>query len=164
MPLILGGLGMLVSCPRCGGVHPRGQCPKKVTRNYKKYLSEAVRFRRTASWQHKRLEILERDRFLCKCCLAQEFGYQTSTEQGFDMNYSALDTKHLQVHHITPIEEEPDKKLDDDNLISLCSYHHWMADKGLINRATLRKFAATPPGTFLNLGVINLDRTAPLNV
>ena len=50
------------------------------------------------------------------------------------MNY-----KTVEVHHITPINEDYNRRLDNDNLISLCSYHHKMADKGQIPRAELYK-------------------------
>jgi predicted restriction endonuclease len=42
-----------------------------------------------------------------------------------------------------PINEDHNKALDDTNLISLCSHHHKMADKGLIPRTVL--FALTSP-------------------
>lgn len=43
----------------------------------------------------------------------------------------------IEVNHIVPIKEDFDRALDDDNLISLCSHHHKMADKNLIPRAIL---------------------------
>ena len=37
--------------------------------------------------------------------------------------------KELEVHHIIPIEEDYSKRLDDTNLITLCRYHHELAEK-----------------------------------
>ena len=36
------------------------------------------------------------------------------------------------------IEEDYDKRLDSDNLITLCRYHHEMAEKGNISRKELQ--------------------------
>ena len=49
-----------------------------------------------------------------------------------------LNYKAVEVHHIVPIEEDFNRRLDNDNLISLCSYHHHMADKGQIPREVLQ--------------------------
>ena len=140
---------MLTACPRCGLVHAIGACPKKPHRNYKKYIPDAVKFRRTAAWQKKREEILQRDLYLCKVCLANEFN---KCDDGTDAICLGLDTKHLQVHHIVPIEEQPELKEDDGNLITLCSWHHWMADHNKIPRKKLKDLAIIPPAKFLNLG------------
>lgn len=48
-----------------------------------------------------------------------------------------LTYKDLEVHHIVPLHEDFDRRLDDDNLISLCQYHHDMADSGVISREFL---------------------------
>jgi hypothetical protein len=36
--------------------------------------------------------------------------------------------ENTQVHHSIPIIERPDLKLSNDNLITLCSEHHYMAE------------------------------------
>ena len=43
----------------------------------------------------------------------------------------------LSVHHITPINEAYDKRLDDDNLITLCDEHHKAAERGEISKKEL---------------------------
>ena len=43
-------------------------------------------------------------------------------------------TDTLEVHHIIPIEEDDDRKLDDDNLITVCRVHHEQCENGRISR------------------------------
>ena len=45
------------------------------------------------------------------------------------------------MHHIVPLVEDYEKRLDDDNLITLCSRHHEMAEKGDIDRRELLRIA-----------------------
>ena len=47
--------------------------------------------------------------------------------------------KNLQVHHIFSIEEDYDKRLDNENLITLCPLHHKMAEQREISLETLLK-------------------------
>ena len=65
---------------------------------------------------------------MCQICLLDK--YKT------DFKYTY---KELEVHHIIPIEEDYSKRLDSDNLITLCRYHHEMAEKGLISREELKE-------------------------
>ena len=51
------------------------------------------------------------------------------------MQYNFTD---LEVHHIEPIANAWDKRLEDDNLISLCRYHHELAEKGTIPAEVLK--------------------------
>nr|WP_237068746.1 HNH endonuclease [Lysinibacillus sphaericus] len=51
------------------------------------------------------------------------------------MQYNFTD---LEVHHIEPIANAWDKRLEDDNLISLCRYHHELAEKGTIPAKELK--------------------------
>lgn len=152
---------MLKACPRCGRVHPYGQpCPGgpgrkekseerfSYKRRWNKKITDAVRFRRTAAWQKKRLEVLDRDRYLCKVCLTKKYLFS-----------SPADNRHLQVHHIVPIEEDAARKLDEDNLISLCPFHHRLAEEGEIPRAELFALANIPPGEILNLVAKNARPT-----
>lgn len=113
---------MLVSCKYCGGLHERGTvCPKKPVDNKKG--TKMDKFRWSKSWQKKRLEINERDKFLCQVCL-QEGKY----------NY-----KDLSVHHIDSLLERWDKRLDNCNLITLCREHHEEAERGEIDKDYLFK-------------------------
>ena len=45
------------------------------------------------------------------------------------------------MHHIVPITDAWDDRLNDDNLITLCREHHEMAEQGKISRETLRLIA-----------------------
>lgn len=106
-------------CPRCGGYHELGEkcyknaLPKKTT--------AADRFRQTNAWKKKAEDIKRRDLYMCQYCLKQ--GRYTFNG--------------LSVHHITPINEDYDKRLDDDNLITLCDEHHKAAERGEISKKEL---------------------------
>ena len=121
---------MLKLCSQCGKLHDFNAGPCQAGR-FKKN-TKAGQFRNTSRWQRKRKQIRERDKNLCQVCLLDEYDtYRTYT---FD---------NIEVNHIIPVNEDIDKALDDYNLISLCSYHHKMADKGLIPRTVL--FALISP-------------------
>ena len=49
----------------------------------------------------------------------------------------ALNYDDVSVHHIEPLNSAWERRLDDDNLISLCSYHHELAERGEIPRKEL---------------------------
>ena len=74
----------------------------------------------------KSIEVKQRDRFLCQICLRNLYN-----------TIHWLNYKTVEVHHIVEINEDYNKRLDNDNLITLCSYHHKMADKGEIPKAVL---------------------------
>lgn len=115
------------SCVYCGRIHPKGYiCPLKPVR--RKGRSNADRFRSTSVWQKKRAYIAARDRHLCRICLA-----------------NGIYSQDIQVHHITPLADDYDKRLDDDNLISLCPVHHEQAECGQIPADHLRELAVSPP-------------------
>ena len=123
----------MVTCKYCGIV-PRGHiCPYRKKRFEKKQTMQS-RFRNTKSWQNKREEIYQRDRYLCRVCEANL--YHTVNQ---------LNWKNLEVHHIVPLCEDYNKRLDNDNLITLCKYHHTMADNGEIPREELFKLISNPP-------------------
>ena len=114
-----------ITCSRCGIVKRGHICSKKQGRKREKD-SKADRFRKTKAWTNKSIEIRQRDRYLCQCCLHNLYD-----------TIEWLNYKTVEVHHITPINEDYNRRLDNDNLISLCSYHHKMADKGQIPREVL---------------------------
>ena len=115
-----------VTCKYCGIVE-RGnhRCPYKTYKK-KTYDKEADRFRTSRRWTNKSIEIRQRDRYLCRVCEANLY----NTIQQF--NYNELD-----VHHIEKLSDNFDKRLDNDNLITLCRYHHKMADDGKIPKKVL---------------------------
>ena len=64
-------------------------------------------FYKTGEWKAKRKAILDRDNHECQLC----------KEQG-ECSRATI------VHHIVPLEDNWELRLDDDNLISVCSSHH----------------------------------------
>ena len=115
----------LVTCRHCGIV-PRGhQCQHRKSRQ-KSGDRQSDSFRKTKAWTLKSMEIRQRDRYLCQCCLNNLYN-----------TIEWLNYKTVEVHHIVPLQEDYSLRLDNDNLVSLCSYHHKMADKGDIPRKVL---------------------------
>lgn len=114
-----------VSCPHCGIVVRGHRCPHRKSRQ-KTGDRQSDRFRKTKSWTNKSIEIRQRDRFLCQVCLRNLYNTMTF------LNY-----KTVEVHHIEKLQDNFDRRLDEKNLISLCSYHHKMADKGEIPKQVL---------------------------
>jgi 5-methylcytosine-specific restriction protein A len=113
---------MLVSCKFCGLMHRRGHtCPKRINTIRTKENNYITRFRSNSTWQRKREEIKKRDQFLCQVCLLDKY----FTERIYN-------TKNLEVHHIDSISKKWEKRLQNDNLVTLCSFHHRMADMGEI--------------------------------
>ena len=109
----------LKSCSKCGKIHPRGyNCNKG--RIYQK--ADESRLRSKYAWTLKAKQIKEDALGLCEVCKAQ--GVYT---------YDGLE-----VHHITKLSDDRDGLLDDDNLITLCVYHHKQADAGEIDADYLR--------------------------
>ena len=130
---------MLKTCPTCGGLHEINEvCPVQLKhraeylRNINRKLkrnSEADIFRNSRKWKRKRKQILSRDIFMCRVC--------------FLLNHN-ITTENLSVHHIESLNNNFKKRLDDSNLISLCRYHHEMAEKGAISVDTLKKIIKIP--------------------
>lgn len=119
---------MLKTCSVCGQIHDFNKVCKSTT---KKKSTNANVFRKTNKWAEKSKSIRERDKHLCQICLTGKY----------DTNYRYT-YKQLEVHHIIPIEEDYSKRLDSMNLITLCSYHHRMAEKGLISKEELQEIVA----------------------
>lgn len=69
---------------------------------------------------------------MCRCCAAR----------------GIITTEELETHHIVPIEQDYELRLDDDNLITLCASHHKLADSGRIPSEYLRDLISdtTPRG------------------
>ena len=116
---------MKKTCIHCGIVSEDHICPYRKSRE-KSGDRQSDKFRKTKAWTDKSKEIRQRDRYLCQCCLNKLYD-----------TIDWLNYKTVEVHHITPINEDYNRRLDNDNLISLCSYHHKMADKGQIPREVL---------------------------
>lgn len=121
---------MKISCAYCGKIHERshdcGCSPKQIKRRYEKDA-----FRSTYAWQRKTEEIKERDRYLCQICIRNL--YDTTRR---------INSIDLSVHHAIPLKESYDKRLDNDNLITVCGKHHEMAEKGIISLSDIQKIIA----------------------
>lgn len=113
---------MLKSCSICGTIHDFN---KTCRRSSKKKITEANIFRKTNKCTEKSKSIRERDKHLCQICLIGKY----------DTNYRYT-YEQLEVHHIVSIEDYS-KRLDSMNLITLCKYHHKMAEKGEIKKEEL---------------------------
>lgn len=131
---------MLKSCPYCGRIHPSGyKCPKKSQDRYQKSNSKADKFRKTWTWQKKREWILKRDFHLCRICNEGRYGDFSK------VNRIQGHSDPLQIHHIEPLDECFDRRLDEENLITTCSQHHEMAEAGRIPREYLHELTRTSP-------------------
>lgn len=118
------------SCFYCGRVHGiNDACERKPKREYNTRNDKNAAFRRTSRWRRKSIEVMRRDLYLCRYCLA----------------CGEITTSSLSVHHIVPLSEDFDRRLDDNNLITLCSACHERAECGDIERAELCDLAGLPP-------------------
>lgn len=64
-------------------------------------------FYKIGKWKSKRERILRRDEYRCRECKRYGKSVAAST-----------------VHHVIPLEQQPDLRYSSDNLISLCSKCH----------------------------------------
>lgn len=115
---------MLVSCSFCGLVHKRGEtCKKRIKAKRRPKEADFInKFRWGSAWKKKREEIKKLDKFLCQICLLNK--YHTERIYNFD---------NLEVHHILNLKDYFSLKLENSNLITLCSFHHKMAEEGIIS-------------------------------
>jgi hypothetical protein len=128
------------SCSYCGRIHDTKYiCPAK-RKMFKS--SQADKFRSTSAWQHKRDKVKQRDLYLCQVCVRAI---------GSDTNPYA--SRSVSVHHIIPLHEDFSRRLDDSNLITLCDYHHRLADDGKIPARDLLSMVAEqrPPAYDVNM-------------
>lgn len=112
-------------CTVCGRIH-NGCCPRPMPIRGRN--SAADKFRNTQVWKHKAAEILERDFHCCRVCLAA----------------GILTNRDLSVHHIVSLQKDYERRLDNDNLITLCRFHHEQAERGAISKRELLELAGTP--------------------
>ena len=107
-------------CTICRRIH-EGRC-KPV---FSARSSRADRFRNSREWKRKAAAILDRDYHCCRVCGA----------------LGKICTDGLSVHHIVPLSVDFDRRLDEDNLITLCRDHHEQAERGAIHAAKLLRMA-----------------------
>jgi 5-methylcytosine-specific restriction endonuclease McrA len=126
---------MLKSCIYCGRVHDKSfDCGRKPAprygKGYTKERSDIDKLRNTRRWRAKSLEIRQRDKGLCQLCIRQLYN---------TLNQYTMHT--IEVHHIVPIHENVNRMYDNHNLLSLCKYHHNMAEYSTIPRTALHVIA-----------------------
>ena len=114
---------MYKTCSKCGIVSDDHICPYK--RQYKKD-TVAGDIRHTNNWTKKSLSIRERDNYLCQVCITGKYD-----------TINRYNSKDIEVYHIIPIECDSSKAFNNNNLISLCRYHHELAEKGTIPKEEL---------------------------
>lgn len=120
---------MKKACPYCNQFHEINYvCPKRPQR-HRDRDTVIVKFRNSKQWQNKRAYIRMRDRNMCRLCA---IGYG---------NKPIAYVSEVSVHHIVPLSVDFGKRLDDDNLICLCGYHHELAESGKIPAILLKKLA-----------------------
>lgn len=124
----------LVTCKYCGIVERGHRCKNRPKRIQTKNRA-SDKFRNTIAWKRKAEECKNRDRHLCRVCVA-----------GLYNTLNQINFKNLESHHIIPIAEDYSKRLDNDNIITLCQMHHKMAECGQIPRTVLQEILASPPG------------------
>lgn len=120
---------MKKACSLCGGIHDRYEsCPKSPHKKEDYVIKDEIyKFRNSAAWQKKREQIKKRDLYLCQACLNNLPG-----------TVRQINREDLSVHHIQPLRTNFDKRLEENNLITLCEIHHSMADRGLLSAKTLK--------------------------
>lgn len=111
----------LKSCKYCGRIHDISfDCGMKP-KYYAKKGNDIDIFHWSKAWEKKSKAIKERDNYLCLVCLSKKI-YENKT---------------LSTHHIVPLKEDWERRLDDDNLITLCRVHHEQAESNKISRKKL---------------------------
>lgn len=108
------------------------ECPKKPSCG--RHRDEKInRFRKTSVWVHKRGDILERDGYRCRLCELERAPRRYNPGR-------------LSVHHIVPLAECWERRLEEGNLLTLCDRHHERAERGEYDRALLHGLTRVPPG------------------
>jgi len=120
---------VLKSCSKCGRVHEHNYICKAIIIKNSDSLSN--KFRRSRKWRNKRNDVLIRDKGLCQLCIRNLY----------DTFGKIYNNPRIEVHHIEPIVDSYELRLEASNLISLCVYHHKRADRGEIPKEILRSIA-----------------------
>ena len=117
---------MYKSCGICGRIHlSTEQCSQKnKNRIYKDNVGER-KLRSTRKWKNKSIDTRDKANYLCEVC----------RDKGI------ITYKHLEVHHIEAVQDNPELLLDEENLVCLCVKHHKQADKGILDKAYLKRLA-----------------------
>lgn len=119
----------LITCSHCGVTTRGHNCPYKPKAKPKE-STEVRRFRNSQAWAKKSAEIKQKAKHLCEVCIDNK--YNTINQLNF---------KNLETHHIEPISDNFNRRLDNHNLVVLCQQHHKMAEKGDIPKDYLFELA-----------------------
>lgn len=129
---------MLKACQYCGRIHDKKfECSAKARTMQERDAVQRERnsrirkFRDSAEWQHMRKAIRSRDIGLCLICRdeLERLGIRSGALIG------------TEVHHIEPLTDDFEKRMDEDNLITLCRQHHEEAEAGEYSPEYLRSLA-----------------------
>lgn len=118
-------MAIFKSCSRCGKIHERNYKCNKGLGIYDKNRPEVDNLRQSYAWEMKSKQIREASQYLCAVC--REKGIYTYNN--------------LEVHHIARLRDNPDRLLDNYNLICLCMRCHKLADSGEIDSEYLYNLA-----------------------
>lgn len=130
---------MLKSCQYCGRIHDSKLiCSKKPKKQ--KQITEIDKFRWTRIWQKKREEIKKRDLHLCQICIRELYNTETK-----------YNTQNLEVHHNIPINEDYNKRLENNNLLTVCHYHHELCESGDIPREEVQSIINEQENKYENI-------------
>ncbi|MBR6968520.1 MAG: HNH endonuclease [Ruminococcus sp.] len=130
---------MLKACQYCGRIHGKKyDCAAKLRTlrerdAIQRERDEIIRsFRSSSAWRKKSEAIRSRDSGLCLICKDEfaRFGGKNGALYG------------TEVHHIVSIANDYDKRLEDDNLITLCRFHHEEAEAGEYSLEYLEKLVS----------------------
>lgn len=80
-----------------------------------------ISFIKSKEWRNKSVEIKLLDSYCCLLCKSLDLTSPT----------------YLEVHHISKVRNNFEKRLDNDNLITLCVFHHKQADSNNISSSEL---------------------------
>lgn len=131
---------MLKSCTYCGKIHDRKiVCTQKQAAKDKRMRKNTGRkediFRWGRLWKNKAEDIKKRDNYLCQVCIRGLYGTEV-----------IYNPHELSVHHIISLSDDFERRLEDDNLITLCRKHHEMAEGGGIPLQILSGIAREQQG------------------
>lgn len=116
----------LRTCIYCGRVHDDSfKCNFKPKKNWNKYKTETDKLRNKKAWARLAERVKKDSNYLCQVC--------------FDKGRFVYNG--LEAHHIIKISDNPDKLLDENNVVCLCRYCHRQADRGELATEYLRELA-----------------------
>lgn len=83
-----------------------------------RYNDKYMEFYHSKEWRNKRKQVLLRDKYLCQSCLRK--GYVNPVKKG----------QRFYVHHIIELKDDWEKRLDMNNLETVCAECHLESHRG----------------------------------